>query len=191
MRLAIGMIRKFAKNRLEMRKVALEIAESEYGAYYKDYIAKGKMMAEQMDLLQHGSGLVHFLKNVPDEKYEYRYSPEKWSIKEIVGHLIDTERIFAYRALCIARGEQGSLAGYDQDSYQRSNNAHVRPMEDLLEEFISVRVSTHHMFESFNDKVMCRLGNANGQPMSVRAAYLFMYGHSMHHIVIVKERYLG
>lgn len=173
-----------------MRKSALECTDKEYGEYYADYILKGRLLAEKMDLLQHGSGIVRLLKDIPAEKHDYRYAPDKWSIKEIVGHLIDTERIFAYRALAIARGEKESLPGYDHEVYQRSSNAGVRPMEDLLEELISVRVSTHHMFQSFSEKALARLGTANGGPMSVRAIYLIMYGPSMHHMIILKERYL-
>lgn len=166
------------------------IAGTEYNEYYSAYVAKGKILAKEMDLLQHGSGLVRFLKEIPEEKHGFRYDVGKWSIKEIIGHIIDTERVFAFRALAFARGEKNPIPGFDQDEYQKRSNAHHRSMDELLEEMISVRVSTHHMFESFDESMMKMIGNASGNDMSVRAIYLITYGHAMHHIAVIKERYL-
>ncbi len=173
-----------------MKKGVESILGTEYNEYYSGYVAKGKLLAAEMDLLQHGSGIVRLLREVPKEKHGYRYDVGKWSIKEIVGHLIDCERVFAYRALAFARGDKSSLPGFDENEYAKRSNAHHRGMEDLLEEFISVRVATHHMFESFDESMLKMVGNANGQEMSVRAIYLITYGHAMHHMAVIKERYL-
>lgn len=175
---------------MNLKNVLLDTKGTEYGEFHADYVAKGRALAETMDMLQHGSGMVRLLKDIPKDKQTFRYDVGKWSIKELIGHLIDSERVFAYRAMCFARGEKQSQPGFSENDYVVRSNAHHRSMDELLEEFISVRVATHHMFNSFDDAMLKSTGVACDTEVSVRATYLIIMGHAMHHMAIIKERYL-
>jgi len=131
-----------------------------------------------------------FWSKIPIEKHDFAYAPNKWTIKQMLGHMIDCERILAYRALCMARGEQQSLPGFDEDSYV--NNAHFQNnnFNDLLEEFELVRKSNIKMVEKFTDQDLKKKGNANGFENSVRGLVCVIIGHEMHHNNILNERYL-
>ena len=131
------------------------------------------------------------LRGVKDQDSLRRYAEGKWSLREVVGHMIDTERIMAYRALRIARGDQTPLAGFDQDPYIAAANFDERSWAGLLEEFEAVRRSNVMMFEGLNGAAWARLGTASGNPISVRALAFVIAGHELHHMKIVRERYLG
>jgi hypothetical protein len=130
------------------------------------------------------------MRAVPEEKLSYRYAEGKWTIKEIMAHLIDDERIYAYRALRFARNDQTELPGFDQDDYAIESAANERSLDDLLEEFAAVRRSTIALFNSFDERVWTRSGVASGNVMSVRAAAYHIAGHELRHLNIIKERYL-
>ena len=132
-----------------------------------------------------------FIRSVPEEKLSYRYAEGKWTIKEILAHLIDDERIYAYRALRFARNDQTELPGFEQDAYAVESGANERSVDDLLNEFASVRRSTISLFNSFDDRVLTRSGVASGNVMSVRAAAYHIAGHELRHLNIIKERYLS
>jgi len=131
-----------------------------------------------------------FIRALPEEKLSYRYAAGKWTIKEIVAHLIDDERIYAYRALRFARNDQTELPGFEQDEYALESRANDRTIEDLLKEFAAVRYSTIAMFESFDDQVLTRSGVASGNVMSVRAVAYHLAGHELRHLNIIRERYI-
>jgi uncharacterized damage-inducible protein DinB len=131
-----------------------------------------------------------FMRAVPEEKLSYRYAKDKWTIKEILAHLIDDERIYAYRALRFARNDQTELPGFEQDAYAVESGANERSHDDLLEEFAAVRKSTIALFNSFDDRVFIRSGVASGNVMSVRAVAYHIAGHELRHLNIIKERYL-
>jgi uncharacterized damage-inducible protein DinB len=131
-----------------------------------------------------------FMRALPEEKLYYRYAEGKWTIKEILAHLIDDERIYTYRALRYARNDQTELPGFEQDAYAVESGANKRSIDDLLEEFAAVRRSTIALFNSFEDRVMTRVGVASGNVMSVRAAAYHIAGHELRHLNIIKERYL-
>jgi uncharacterized damage-inducible protein DinB len=131
-----------------------------------------------------------FIRSIPEAKLLYRYAEGKWTIKEILAHIIDDERIYAYRALRFARNDQTELPGFEQDDYAAESRANVRTIEDLLNEFSAVRHSTIALFESFAEQVLTRSGIASGNIMSVRAAAYHIAGHELRHINIIKERYL-
>jgi DinB superfamily len=117
------------------------------------------------------------------------YAPGKWTGKALLQHMIDTERILTYRALCIARGEQANLPGFDEDSYaQHSNPAH-RAFTDLKEEFVLVRKASIMLFDSFTDEMLLRKGSANGKTISPLALGFVVVGHEIHHYKILEERY--
>jgi uncharacterized damage-inducible protein DinB len=131
-----------------------------------------------------------FILSLPEEKLLYRYAEGKWTMKEIMVHISDDERIYAYRALRFARGDATDLPGFDQDAYAIQSNANERDIKDILDEFATVRQATISLFEAFDSKALMRAGMADGRIMSVRAAAYHIAGHEMRHINIIRERYL-
>jgi len=132
----------------------------------------------------------NFILSLPEEKLTYRYEEGKWTIKEILQHIIDDERIYAYRALRFARNDKTELPGFDQDEYAFESGANERDIKDILKEFRSVRKATISLFEGFDNDALTRAGMADGKVMSVRAAAYHIAGHEMRHMNIIKERYL-
>lgn len=130
------------------------------------------------------------LREIPEAQAGFRYGEDKWSIKELVGHMIDSERIFAYRALCFARNDETPLPGFEQDDYIRNAAFDERTLDDLASEFESVRRSTIFLFKPLNAEVSMRTGQANGSAASVRALAYMIAGHELHHRSILRERYL-
>ncbi len=118
-----------------------------------------------------------------------RYAPGKWSVKEVVGHLADTERIMAYRALRVARGDETPLPGFDENAYVPPAKFDARPLADLLTDFRTVRSATLALFRSFDADAWRRRGTASGKPISVRAVGFMIPGHERHHVEILKTRY--
>lgn len=147
-----------------------------------------------MDLLEELEASHHyfiqFVQNIPMEKHNYRYDSGKWTIKEIIQHLIDCERIFAYRALRFSRNDKTELPGFDQDSYVANSDANQRHLKDLLMEFSLVRHTTLALFKSFSDEILLRSGTATGFNVSVRALGFIIVAHQEHHKKIFTERYL-
>jgi DinB superfamily len=131
-----------------------------------------------------------FFKSIPEDKIDYRYAEGKWSIKEIVGHLIDNERVMSYRALAISKNEKQSLPGFDENDYIRESNYSERNYSDLVEELKKVRESNILMFKNFSEEIFDRRGVANNSEVTVRAILFIITGHELHHINIIKERYL-
>jgi hypothetical protein len=125
-----------------------------------------------------------------NEQAEYAYAPGKWTIKQVLIHLNDCERILAYRALCIARGEQNPLPGFEQDDYVLAANVSERSLSDLLAEFQSIRAATLTLINSFNQEILNRKGNANKHPITVNALCFVIAGHELHHMSIIREKYL-
>lgn len=169
---------------------ASSLQSIEYATYYKPYIeALGEV--ELMNELEHSfTPFIDFLKNIPTEKQEYRYAEGKWTIKDIVQHLIDAERIFAYRALRIARKDKTPLPGFEENEYVETAFANKRVMNDLIEEFITVREATISLFKTFTEEQLLQMGTASEKPVSVRAIGFITMGHQKHHEKIIKERYL-
>lgn len=123
-------------------------------------------------------------------KGNYSYAEGKWTLKDVLQHMIDTERIFSYRALCVARGEQQTLPGFDQDEYALASGANLREMTDLLEEYKMVRSASIWLLRSFTTEQAGRVGTANGSPVSANGLAYMIVGHELHHINILKERYV-
>lgn len=141
-------------------------------------------------LEKQASSVIPFLENIPVVKRDYRYAEGKWNIKEVLQHIIDAERIFAYRALCFARKEATPLPGFDENSYADNSKAAKRDWNDLMEEFKIVRRSTQILFGSFDDEQMETTGTASGNLIYVMAIGFIIAGHLNHHVTIIKERYL-
>lgn len=131
-----------------------------------------------------------FLSSIPEEKTDTPYAPGKWTLKEMLQHIIDAERIFCYRALCIARNEKTSLPGFDENSYAEHSNANRRTWEAMMNELKTVRMATVMLYESFDEEMLNRQGLANNFDVSPIAIGFTIIGHLYHHISIIESRYL-
>lgn len=131
-----------------------------------------------------------FLPSISEEKSLYAYAPNKWTLREMLQHIIDTERIFTYRALCFARHESQSLPGFDENLYAEHSNANRRSWKQLMEEFQLVRKSSILMFDSFSEEMLDTIGKANNNSITVNAIGYITVGHLQHHVNIINERYL-
>ena len=166
--------------------------EGEYKPYYEHYINLVEGNSFRLHRLRiNYEELRAFILFLPKQKLEYRYREEKWTIKEILVHLIDTERIFAYRALRVARNDKHDLRSFDPELYVPFSNANARSVENILEEYEAIRKSTYLLFTSFDEVAWERIGLADMNPLSVRAALYIIIGHEMHHLNIIRERYVG
>ncbi len=134
--------------------------------------------------------IFRFLNSIPPEKRNYRYGKDKWTIKEVLQHIIDAERVFAYRGLCIARKETVSLPSFDENDYADNAKVKKRDWADMIEELKAVRRSTEILFASFDKEQLSTFGIANNNPVSVLAIGFILVGHINHHIKVTKERYL-
>lgn len=165
--------------------------EGEYPPYAIQYIRllpdDGLLLNHLRDNLQATKALVRPLSA---QTLAYRYAERKWTIKEIIGHIIDDERIYVYRALRFARNDHVELPGFDQDQYARYANSNERGIEDLLRELEAVRAATIAFFESVEGEAWSRIGVADGKTVSVRALAYHIAGHELHHLNIIKGRYL-
>ena len=163
--------------------------ETEYAAYYQGYVAQVKEEEILPVLRSQLDDLDLLLSRVAPERETYRYAEGKWSIREIVGHLIDAERVFGYRAFCIARGENQNLPGFDQNDYMLTAPYDRIELEDLLSELRLVRLSNIAMLRSLDEEAWNRIGTANDNQVSVRALAFIMAGHVRHHMGVLRERY--
>ena len=166
-------------------------AETEYAPYYQSYVDQVSENDVMAVLRAEVDDLDVLLNRVPAEKETYAYAEGKWTIREIVGHLIDGERVFGYRALCIARGETQNLPGFEQDDYLRTSPYNRIELEDLLSELRLVRLSNVAMFRSLDEEAWDRVGTANNNAVSVRAIAFVMAGHVRHHMKVLREKYLA
>jgi uncharacterized damage-inducible protein DinB len=162
----------------------------EYAQYYQTYILQVSGDDSVLALQELSKATQTLLNQIDEEKALFRYAEGKWSIKELIGHLIDTERIFGFRALCFARNDQNAIAGMDQDDYVQNADFDGVEFAKLAEEFRLVRNSTIAMFENFPAEAWVRSGTASDNLVSVRALAFMIAGHEIHHVNILKERYL-
>ena len=164
--------------------------DSEHAPYYGQYISLVKGNDVIGALEEQGKETVALLSSLSEEQAQHRYAPDKWSVKEVVGHLIDTERIFAYRALRIARGDATPIEGFEQDDYVRGAQFDKRTLAGLVEEFAAVRRATILLYEGLEADAWGRNGTANQKEVTVRALAYLTAGHELHHRKILKEKYL-
>lgn len=164
--------------------------KSEYPSFYSTYIdlITSEEILKTLELQR--SLFASFVQNFPGDKANYRYAEGKWTVKEVIGHVIDTERIMAYRALAFSRGEQQSLPGFSENEYAANANANERILADMAEEFDLLRASNIKMLENFDPGMFMKEGVANEKTITVRALVYIIAGHLEHHIRILKERYL-
>jgi hypothetical protein len=162
---------------------------AEYHAELSRYIARVEGADATAVLRAQAESFPAALATVPADRVAYRYAEGKWSVREVVGHMIDSERIFGYRALCIARGETGPLPGFDEQAYMSVAPFETYSMADLIAEFRSVRATTLSFFEHLTEAAWRRTGTANGKTVSVRAIAFVLAGHVEHHLSVLRERY--
>ncbi|MDX2046710.1 MAG: DinB family protein [Chitinophagaceae bacterium] len=164
-------------------------SEKDYPAFYHTYI---KLVPEQ-DLLPALKNSVHelqeFLSSIHAAKADYAYAEGKWTVKQLLQHAIDAERIFAYRALCFARGEKKSLPGFEENEYAAEADVSHRNLTDMMNEFLILRQSSLLLFQSFTANMIERKGKANNNSINVLSLGYIVIGHWRHHQGILKERY--
>jgi uncharacterized damage-inducible protein DinB len=162
----------------------------EYGAFYSGYVDRvpeGDLVA----ILEHQiEDTLALLRSVPDEDGDRRYAPGKWSVKEVVGHLADTERVMSYRALRVARGDSTPLPGFEQDDYVAAADFSRRSLAILLSELEVLRRGTVALFDSLTEEDWARRGTASGHPVTPRSLACIIAGHELHHRQVLMERYL-
>lgn len=168
------------------------LSSTEYAPFYKSYIEEiGQELTILSGLDEIGKEFTDLVDSLSANQLNFAYAENKWTIKEIIVHLIDAERIFSYRALRFARNDQTDLSGFDENNYVPFSDANKRSKDDLIAECKAVRKSTLFLFQSFSDEMLLRMGTIGGNGMSVRALGFIILGHQKHHIKIIRERYLA
>ncbi|TPN89045.1 DinB family protein [Aquimarina algicola] len=167
-----------------------QLTEIEYHPYYAAYIKKA--MHEDIILgLENGKvQFKEFVAAISQEKMNYAYQEGKWTIAEVLLHLIDAERIFAYRALRFARNDKTPIIGFEQDDYVPYSNANQYTVQEIIDDFEAVRTCTISLFKNFTTEMLIRVGEASGSPMSTRAVGYILQGHQNHHFEVIAEKYL-
>lgn len=156
--------------------------------FYRHYVAlvQGEL---KDDLKSQLDEYVTYVRSIPEDKFLHKYGPDKWTVKEVIGHNTDTERIKSTAAFRIARNDDASIPGFDEDQYVLATDFNSRSMESLVEEFIAVRKSTIALYDSLSEEELARIGVASGKEVSARVVFYFLVGHVRHHQNLLKERY--
>jgi hypothetical protein len=162
---------------------------TEYAPFYASYVAGVPEMDIVSAMRESGRELTAALSAISEARGGFRYAPEKWTIREVIGHLIDAERIFGYRALRLARADATPLPGFEENDYVRAAGSDARTIADLVEELRVVRESTVRLFVSLPHDTWSRRGVVNGREVSVRALAYITVGHGRHHLAVLRERY--
>lgn len=160
-----------------------------YPDYFETYISKAKEETVLKALETNTDELISFLKSIPQDKGDYAYAPGKWTIKELLIHISDAERIFSYRALRFARGDEQQPLSFEEDDYAANCNAAKRSLNSVIDELLAVRKATTLLFESFDETAIKRTGNTSKGKVTVNAIGYVICGHAIHHLAILKERY--
>ena len=161
-----------------------------YPPYFDTYISKVKSDNLLDELLTVHYDTIDLITSIDLETQHFRYAEGKWNIKEILQHIMDTERIFSYRALCIARGDSTPLPGFDENNYASHSYATARNMNDIAREFSVLRASTIELIKSLNENVWSNTGTANSHIVSIPALFYAILGHEIHHMQVINEHYL-
>jgi uncharacterized damage-inducible protein DinB len=165
-------------------------ANDEHAPFYAGYIAEAPDGDLVDNMTAQGTRIAQMFRAIPESRGGHRYAEGKWSIKDVVQHLCDAERIFSYRLLRFARADETNLPGFDEGIYAQQAGADGRTVADLAEEFSAVRRATIALITPLDDVAMSRRGTANNTPASARALAWIMVGHTEHHARILRERYL-
>lgn len=168
----------------------MKIEKTEYGDFYERYIKLSNGVRLDDLFRSNMKEMLDLFEGLTEEDSMYRYEEKKWTLKEVLGHMIDTERIFNYRALCVARSEPNALPGFDQDIYVKNADFNALPLPALREQYEATRKSTIAMFSNFTDEELLRRGTISGYSFTVRATGYVIAGHELHHLNIINEKYL-
>lgn len=173
-----------------MRKIQKPLPDEypEYASMYIDLLPDDGLVLEHLE--ENFATVKEFIHSLPEEKLLHRYAPGKWTIKEILVHITDDERIYAYRALRFARNDKTELPGFEQDDYAEESNANERDLENIFEEYEAVRKSTIALFNGLDENTLLLRGRADGKEDSVRALAYHIAGHELHHILFIRTHYL-
>ncbi len=163
--------------------------QNESAPFYHKYIAMALGNSVSEVVHNHAFDLQEFYNNLPDEKADFAYAENKWTIKQVLQHLTDAERVFAYRALRISRNDETPLAAFDENAYAENGFVNERSLSSLKQEFNAVRAATDMFLLSLNNEQTMRLGTASNKSVSVNALAFIIYGHLLHHQNILQERY--
>ena len=166
-------------------------SEGDFGDFYRHYISltKGNNPAEL--IAHHAEELALFFGQLSESLANYAYAPGKWTVNQVLQHLIDTERIFTYRLVWIARGDVRSLPGFDENQFAAAAPATHLKLKDLVEEFLLLRKSTDLLLKGLTKDQLARKGEASGCPLTANAQCFILYGHNLHHLQVLSERYLS
>lgn len=163
-------------------------AAAEFNPYYEKYIT---LVGEDAlaALRAGGAATPRLLSGVSESQAMFRYQPGKWSVKEVLGHIIDCERVFAYRTLWVGRGDTTPMPGFEENDWVPAGRFDRRTLPELLTEYVAVRAATVALMSTFEDEDLVRMGTANDSPVSVRALAHIIAGHELHHVGLLRERY--
>lgn len=164
--------------------------QDEYGTFFERYILNTTGDDVVKELERSAVPLQNFLNSILEEKGGHRYAPGKWTIRQLIQHMIDTERVFAYRAMCIARGEDQPLPGFDENTYADAAPADNRSLQGLVSEMMMLRQASIALFRHISPEALMTKGIASNNPISVNALGFLIVGHALHHKNILEERYL-
>jgi uncharacterized damage-inducible protein DinB len=162
---------------------------SEFAPFYADYVASVPDGDIRFILREGREEIAATLSGIPEERGEYRYAEGKWTVKTLLGHMIDAERIFSYRALRLARGDKTALPGFEENAYAMTAGSDARTVSDLVSEMLDVRTSTIRLFDSFPDQAWDRSAMVSVGEVTVRALAYITVGHARHHLNVLRERY--
>jgi uncharacterized damage-inducible protein DinB len=168
----------------------MKIERNEYGEFYARYIELCNNVPLEDQLRSNAQEMKNLFQGLSDGDAMYRYEEGKWTLKQVFGHIIDTERIFNYRGLCLARGEPKPLPGFDQDIYMIKTNFNERSLDQLQVQYEVTRQATIALYSNFTDEELLRRGTISGSTFTVRATGYVIAGHELHHLNIINEKYL-
>ncbi|MFF2752995.1 DinB family protein [Psychrobacillus sp. NPDC058041] len=167
------------------------LEKNEYAPYYSTYVELVSDGDFIQTLVQQMEETIALLQDISDHQAHFRYAPEKWTLKEVIGHIADTERIMSFRLVSIARGETVALPGYNDNEYVQNASFNKQAVEDLLQNLYIVRQSTIHLIKSLSSEDLLRRGTANNSEVTVRALIVIIAGHELHHRNIIRDRYIS
>jgi hypothetical protein len=170
---------------------AIRPAAGEYAPYYDKYLTQVTEASPVQALENQLEDMKPLLQSLTETQGGHRYAPGKWTIKQVLGHLIDCERVFAYRALRFARADRTELPGFEENDYAENGGYDRRPLKEIADELLAVRQANLALFRGLDDAAWTRSGIANGSEMSVRAVAFVIAGHGRHHVKLLRERYLS
>ncbi len=159
-------------------------------SYFAEYLNFNSTDTLSDQLKSNEIFVLNLFENLNEQELSFRYDAGKWSIKELIGHLSDTEKIFSYRALCIARGEKQALPGFDENTYVQQANFNQLTANQLIQYYFANRTATLALIETLKEEQLTQMGNANGQLVSSRALLWMIAGHEKHHLTVINERYI-